>query len=74
MEWKPPAAAGGGETKKKSPPPQQQQKPALAPVQWKGGALSPEEKDKLKQAAANELDIKIQNCGDHIRKLKGSNN
>ena len=78
LEWKPPAAAGGGDSsskggdssskKKKSPSPQKQ----LAPVEWKGGPLSQEEKDKLTKAAADEIDIKIQNCGDHIRKLKGT--
>ena len=67
MDWKPPAAASGGDSKKAASP----SKP-LAPVQWKGGALSDDEKNKLKTAAAAELDIKIQNCGDHIRKLKGN--
>lgn len=74
MEWKPPAAApGGGDSgKKKSASPAPQKAKPLAPVEWKGGPLSDDEKAKLKEAAANELDVKIQNCGDHIRKLKGT--
>ncbi len=61
QDWKPPAANAG---KKESSP----AAPTVTP--YKGGALSEAEKAEMTSAAAAALDLKIQQCGDVVRKLK----
>ncbi|XP_059092902.1 aspartate--tRNA ligase, cytoplasmic-like [Tigriopus californicus] len=71
VDWKPPASGGGGSS---AAPPKKEAAPAEAkapvPILYEGGGLTPEDEKALKDCAANTLDIKIQNCGDVVRRLK----
>ena len=62
-DWKPnadPKAAPAAAAPKEQP----------KEVLYSGGGLSDKEMEALKDSAAKTLDIKIQNCGDVVRKLK----
>ncbi len=59
LEWKP------GQQK-----PQESKPEPGVETSYSGGGLSDQEKEALSLAAGQALDIKIQNCGDFIRRLK----
>lgn len=69
VDWKPPASGGGGAPPPKKEAPSSEAK-APVPILYQGGGLTPEDEKALKDCAANTLDIKIQNCGDVVRRLK----
>jgi bifunctional glutamyl/prolyl-tRNA synthetase len=70
-DWKPPGSAGGGDNKQgkggKHTPAANQGPVAVA---YTGGGLSEAEKKEMETAAADALDLKIQQVGSLIRQLK----
>lgn len=63
-DWKPAATAAA------TPSPGKKEQPQKCGIIGGGGALTDADKENLSSAAAADLDMRICNCGDRIRKLK----